>query len=129
MLVMLLPPSERARMPWNSCGRERSSSRTPSAEILHYLFLLNLALQIWDGLATYYGMRLGIPEGNPLVRIWAGGWGVGWALLSVKTTACGLLLFLRCLGDLFLSRCAMTLTAGVYFLFSFLPWCVLLFLR
>ena len=126
---MLLPPSEWARIPRNSSGGERSSSRTPSAEIFHYLFLLNLGLQIWDGLATYYGMRLGIPEGNPLVRVWAEGWGVGWALVSAKTTACGLLLFLRCLGDLFLSRCALTLTAGVYFLLSFLPWFVLLFLQ
>jgi Domain of unknown function (DUF5658) len=126
---MLFPPSEWARIPRNSSGGERSSSRTPSAEIFHCLFLLNLGLQIWDGLATYYGMQLGIPEGNPLVRVWVEGWGVGWALVSAKTTACGLLLFLRCLGDLFLSRCAMTLTAGVYFLFSFLPWFVLLFLQ
>jgi uncharacterized protein DUF5658 len=126
---MSFSSSKWLRIQWNYCGRAWSSSRTPSAEILHYLFLLNLGLQLWDGLATYYGVQLGILEGNPLVRIWMGGWGVGWALVSAKTTACGLLLFVRCLGDLFLSRCAMTLTAGIYFLFSFLPWFLLLFFK
>lgn len=116
-------------MQWNYSGRDQSSSQKPSAQVLHYLFLLNLGLQVWDGLATYHGIQLGIPEGNPLVRIWMEGWGVGWALVSAKTTACGLLLFLRCLGDLFLSRCAMTLTAGIYFSFSFLPWLLLLFFK
>jgi hypothetical protein len=90
--------------------------------MLHLLFLMNLALQAWDGVATYHGLRLGMLEGNPLVRAWIEVWGVGWALISAKTTACGLLLFLRRLSDLPLSTWAMTLTAGIYFSLSFLPW-------
>ena len=102
--------------------RGQSCSWAPSADIIHFLFLVNLALQVWDGLATYHGLRLGVPEGNPLVRTWMEVWGVGWALISAKTTACGLLLFLRSLSNLLLSTWAMILTAGVYFSFSFLPW-------
>ena len=98
-----------------------------STALLHSLFLLNLGLQVWDGLATYHGLQLGVAEGNPFVRAWMEILGVGWALVSIKTTACGLLLFLRHLSDLLLSTWAMTLTAGVYFVFSFLPWLQLLF--
>ena len=32
------------------------------------LFALNVALQLWDGIATYYGLSLGVQEGNPLLR-------------------------------------------------------------
>lgn len=102
------------------------SSWTSSEEFLHYLFLLNLGLQVWDGLATYLGMQLGVPEGNPLLRGWMGGWGVGWAVVSAKTASCGLLVLLQCLGDLFLSRVAMTFTAGLYFSLSFVPWVLVL---
>ena len=91
--------------------------------------MLNLGLQVWDGLATYLGMQLGVPEGNPLLLVWMEGWGIGWALVSAKTTACGLLLLLGCLRDLFLSRVAMTFTAGLYFSFSFVPWVLVLFFR
>jgi hypothetical protein len=84
---------------------------------------------VWDGLATYLGVQLGFPEGNPFLRTWMGDWGVGWALVSAKTTACGLLLLLRRLGDLFLSCVAMTFTAGLYFSFSFVPWLFVLLFR
>ena len=102
------------------------SSWTSSEEFLYCLLLLNLALQVWDGLATYLGMQLGVPEGNPLLRGWMGDWGVGWAVVSAKTASCGLLVLLHCLGDLFLSRVAMIFTAGLYFSFSFVPWLLVL---
>jgi hypothetical protein len=83
---------------------------------------------MWDGFATYHGLQLGIAEGNPFVRAWMEILGVGWALVGVKTTACGLLLFLRRLSNLLLSTWAMMFTAGIYVVFSFLPWLKLLFL-
>jgi hypothetical protein len=34
---------------------------------LFALLMLNVALQVFDGLATYHGMRVGFGEGNPLL--------------------------------------------------------------
>jgi hypothetical protein len=110
-------------------SRSSHRSLTSSSRALHYLFLLNLGLQVWDGLATYFGVQLGFPEGNALLRTWMGNWGAGLALVSAKTAACGLLFLLRCLEDLFLLRCAMTLTAGLYLSFSFVPWLLVLLFR
>ena len=120
---------ERSGRRQDSPHRIYPPSHIASAKVLQSLLLLNLGLQVWDGLATYLGMQLGVPEGNPLLRVWMGGWGVGWAVVSAKTLACGLLLLLRYLGDFFLSRVAMTFTAGLYFSFSFVPWVLVLLLR
>jgi len=104
-------------------------SWTSSEDFLYYLLLLNLGLQIWDGLATYLGVQLGVPEGNPLLRGWIGGWGVGWAVVSSKIASCSLLMLLHSLGDLSMSRVAMTFTAGLYFSLSFVPWVLVLLCR
>ena len=79
---------------WERLQYERSFLR-----VVQYLFLFNIALQVWDGVATYYGLMMGVGEGNPLVRTCVEQWGVGWALLSAKGLACGLLVFLRCLSQ------------------------------
>ena len=100
---------------------------TTSPWLIPLLFSVNLVLQTWDGLATYYGLALGVPEGNPLVRAVIEQLGVGWALLSAKGVACSLLLFLRAFSQYVLCVQGLLLTAVSYFVFSFLPWCVVLF--
>jgi uncharacterized protein DUF5658 len=99
-----------------------------SSWLISLLFVVNLFLQTWDGLATYYGLALGVQEGNPLVRAGIEQLGAGWALLSAKGLACGLLFVLRAFSQYVLCVGGLLLTAVSYFVFSFLPWCVLLFL-
>ena len=97
--------------------------------MVHTLFLLNVVLQLFDGLSTYQGVQqLGWQENNPLVYALMGHWGVGWALLGAKSAACALLLLLRCLGTNRLIARALTVTAAYYFTLSFLPWASLLLL-
>ena len=107
--------------------REKAE-RDLSPRVVHTLFLLNLGLQLFDGLSTYQGVQLGWQESNPLLQALMMHWGVGWALLGVKSAACALLLLLRCLGTHRLIARALTLTAAYYFTLSFLPWVSLLLL-
>lgn len=100
---------------------------TSSSWLIPLLFLLNLSLQAWDGLATYYGLALGFQEGNPLVRAVIEHLGTGWALLSAKGLACGLLFVLRAFSQYALCVEGLLLTAVSYFVLSFLPWYFLLF--
>jgi len=100
---------------------------TSSPRLIPLLFIVNLSLQAWDGLATYYGLALGVQEGNPLIRAVIEDLGAGWALLSAKGLACGLLFVLRAFSQYGLCVEGLLLTAVSYFVFSFLPWCVLLF--
>ena len=99
-----------------------------SSSVVYPLFLLNVVLQLFDGLSTYQGIHLGWQEGNPLVHAVMVYWGAGWALLGVKSAACALLLLLYCLGTHPLSAWALTLTAAYYFTLSFLPWVSVLLL-
>jgi Domain of unknown function (DUF5658) len=57
-------------------------------------FILNLLLQIFDGLLSYHVLSEGVPEANPLVSIAISEWGVGWGLFYWKTLACVLLLLI-----------------------------------
>ena len=52
------------------------------------LVVLNLLLQVWDGLATYYGLSHGVQKGNPLLRSCMEYWGVGVTLVGAKSAAC-----------------------------------------
>lgn len=99
----------------------------PSAKAVHLLFLINLGLQVWDGLATYQGLQLGFAEANPLLQAWILDWGVGWALLSAKVLACGFLFCMQLLRSHPVIQQALTLTALWYATFSVLPWGYLLF--
>ena len=101
---------------------------TTSPCLIPLLFILNLLLQAWDGLATYYGLALGVQEGNPLIQAAIDHLGAGWALLSAKGLACGLLLVLRAFCQYVLCVQGLLLTAVIYALCSFLPWYSLLFL-
>ena len=46
------------------------------------LLRVNLFLQAWDGLATYYGLSHGVQEGNPLLRSCIEYWGVSVTLVG-----------------------------------------------
>ena len=80
------------------------------------LFKINLLLQIFDGLFTYYALTLGIPEANPLVRGAIDGWGEVWGLIYWKLFACALLGLLFALRHLRqgLTLKALTVTSTVY---------------
>lgn len=90
--------------------------------LIDRLLLLNLALQAFDLVATYFGLRLGWEEGNPLIAATFDHVGVGPALLLFKAKACACLFLLRCLGDQAVVLFALHLTAAVYAAFSVGPW-------
>jgi hypothetical protein len=93
----------------------------PTTHKLHDLFLLNVALQLFDGVATYHGMPMW-GEGNPLVRNVVPYVGDGMALLLSKQFACALLVVLRRLeGKRFVVE-SLAGIALVYGIFSFVPW-------
>ena len=89
---------------------------------LYQLFLLNLCLQIFDGVATYEGVRLHWSEGNPLLLNIMPYLGLGTTLLLFKAKACGFLLVLRRLDARPFVCESMIVLAAVYVFFSFIPW-------
>lgn len=86
-----------------------------------FLVVVNLALQVWDGCATYYGLSLGIPEGNPLLRSCMEYWGVGVTLVTAKSAACLFVVSLHQVAYLSLSQWGLALTAVSYIVGSVLP--------
>jgi hypothetical protein len=79
-------------------------------------FLLNLLLQVFDGLLSYHALSEGVPEANPLVNSTIAAWGIFWGLLYWKTLACVLLALIFALRhqQRTLAIKALTLTAVVY---------------
>ena len=94
-----------------------------SAQVrIYQLVLLNVALQIFDGIATYEGLRLGWHEGNPLL-VAAFAWiGIGPALLLFKAKACALLMVLHRFSHRPGVPAVLGLLAGAYGMFSLVPW-------
>ena len=90
-------------------------------ERLHQLFLLNLMLQLFDGVATYQGFHHW-GEGNPMLVALIPYFGVGVTLLLIKAKACGFLVVLRRLGHRPFVYEALVILATVYTCFSFVPW-------
>ena len=92
-------------------------------ERLHQLFVLNVALQLFDGVATYHGIALW-GEGNPLLRSLMPALGEGAALLLYKAKACGFLVLLRRLGQHAppLTHDSLVVVASAYLALSFVPW-------
>ena len=94
------------------------------ARVTFALFALNAALQVFDGVATYAGCRIGIAEGNPMVAYAMECFGVALGLALTKAAA------LAFLGSLWVLRAnrfvpaALVVTASVYLAFSALPWSV-----
>jgi hypothetical protein len=79
-------------------------------------FLLNLLLQLFDGLLSYHALSEGVPEANPLVNGTIAAWGIFWGLLYWKILACVLLALIFALRHQrrVLTIKALTLTAVVY---------------
>ncbi len=94
--------------------------------VLLALFLLNVALQIFDGLATYLGLRAGFGEANPLIRWALLHTGPALAVTLFKLEACACLVLVWKLRRHPLALPALALTAVVYFAFSTVPWTVAL---
>ena len=83
---------------------------------------LNLALQVFDGVATYVGIHAGMAEGNPLL-VWAlDQLGPASALLLFKLQACACLLLLWRVRRNRLAAPALVFSAAVYTVCSFAPW-------
>jgi hypothetical protein len=89
---------------------------------LYRLLLLNLALQLFDGVATYQGLRLGVKEANPILVTAFGLLGVGPSLLLFKAKACGLLVLLHSTAPAAVGVAVMRALAAIYCVFSLGPW-------
>jgi len=61
---------------------------------LRDLLILNLTLQVFDGLFSYQVFSLGAAEANPFVSAAISNWGVIYGLLYKKILACVLLLLI-----------------------------------
>jgi hypothetical protein len=89
---------------------------------LFALLMLNVALQVFDGLATYNGMRLGFGEGNPLLVQAMAVVGPAAALVLTKLYACGCLLGVWHVRRARLALPALVVIAAVYATCSLAPW-------
>jgi Domain of unknown function (DUF5658) len=80
------------------------------------LLILNLTLQVFDGLFSYQAFSLGAGEANPLVGAAISSWGVIYGLLYKKILACALLLLIFVLRNRHgvLVRNALVVTASAY---------------
>lgn len=113
--------------PLGTLNQELESASTPmqarSVDVhLYRLLVLNLALQLFDGVATYQGLRLGFREANPLLIAAFDLLGVGPALLLFKAKACGLLVLLHRATPARIGVTVLRVLAAVYCVFSLGPW-------
>ena len=88
------------------------------------LLVLNLLLQIFDGIATAQGLQIGIYEGNRLLAAAFSYWGVGLSLVVFKTFACSALVFVYAAARQEVARRALTAIAVVYCTCSLGPWLI-----
>jgi hypothetical protein len=65
---------------------------------LSHLLIINLLLQLIDGLASFSILSLGVPEANPVVAFAIENWGITRGLLYSKLLGCALLIFVFMLG-------------------------------
>lgn len=93
----------------------------PERGILALVFV-NVALQVFDGVATYVGLNSGFHEANPLLAWSFGHLGTAPALLLFKLHACLCLLALWRLRTSHLAVPALGVSAVVYAVCSFAPW-------
>lgn len=98
-----------------------ATDTVPDRHVYH-LFALNVALQMFDGVATYTGLHEGWSEANPLLRHTFIALGVGPTLLLFKAKACGLLFLLHRSAPAHLSGHVFRLLAAVYCVCSLGPW-------
>ncbi len=88
----------------------------------YQLLIANVLLQVFDAVATYNGIALGLKEGNPLLRAAFGFWGVGPTLLVLKSFGCTALAVVPMAMRLELAQGALGIVAGVYCSCSLIPW-------
>ena len=83
---------------------------------LRDLLILNLTLQVFDGLFSYQVFSLGAAEANPFVSAAISNWGVIYGLLYKKILACALLFLVFAFRDRLpsLTRRGLIVTASVY---------------
>ncbi len=87
------------------------------------LVIANLALQLFDGVATYLGWeRHG--ELNPILRAGFELWGAGPTLLVAKGAAVAFVLTLARTPRRSLAAFGLALTMSAYLALSFVPWAV-----
>ena len=92
----------------------------PSPAIV-LLITLNLAVQLFDGVATYVGWeRFG--EANPLLHAAFGVWGAGPTLVVAKTFAALLILVIARAGRPRLVTVGLAITFVAYLTLSMIPW-------
>jgi hypothetical protein len=89
---------------------------------LFALLTLNVALQVFDGVATYLGLQVGFGEGNPVLVHAIAAVGPAAALLLTKLYACGCLLGVWHARRARLAFPAFVLIAAVYATCSLAPW-------
>jgi len=94
----------------------------PEQRRVYDLFVLNVALQLFDAVATYQGLRIGIREGNPILVAAFATFGIVPALLLFKAKACGFLFLLNRHHGHRIVAPTLSFLAGVYCVMSLLPW-------
>ncbi len=94
----------------------------PERRRVYDLFVLNIALQLFDAVATYQGLKVGCKEANPILVTAFANFGVAPALLLFKAKACGLLFLLNRQHAHQAVAPALSLLAGVYCVLSLVPW-------
>ena len=94
----------------------------PERRRIYDLFVLNIALQLFDAVATYEGLQIGWKEGNPILASAFHHLGVVPALLLFKAKACGLLFLLSRSQHHRVVTPALYFLAGVYCVMSLVPW-------
>ena len=73
------------------------------------LLIVNLLLQLVDGLASYHIIAAGVPEENPVVATFITNWGVMGGLLYGKVLGCALVIMIFLLRH----RVAVVATQGL----------------
>ena len=94
----------------------------PEQRRVYDLFVLNIALQLFDAVATYEGLRIGVREGNPILVTAFATLGVVPALLLFKAKACGFLFLLNRHPTHRVVAAALAFLAAVYCVASLIPW-------
>ena len=91
--------------------------------MLPLLIMMNILMQLFDGVATYVGWEQH-GELNPLLRLGFEHIGVLTTLTTAKLTAILLVLFIAKLPRPTLAISGLTITLTAYTALSFVPWTV-----
>ena len=91
------------------------------------LVVLNLLMQVFDGIATYVGWEQ-FGEGNPLLRAGFETWGAIPTLFLAKCVAIVLILMVARMQRRTLVAGGLSLTFAAYLAMSFVPWSLNLFI-